>query len=83
MREIKFRAWNKTLNKIQYFNGIFNEHPYTETSTFAQYESCKKYHELEIMQFTGLKDKNGKDIYEGDFLAGIYGALYIKWCNKN
>lgn len=35
-----------------------------------------------IMQCTGLKDKNGKLIHEGDILGGIYENLYINWCNK-
>ena len=68
MREIKFRAWDKSDKKMLFFDGIFNRKPYTETSTFVQYESFPKYHDIELMQYTGLKDDNGKEVYEGDIL---------------
>lgn len=54
MREIKFRAWNYDYGML-YFN----------LDTFQ-----KDYHDQygNIMQFTGLTDKNGKDVYEGDII---------------
>lgn len=64
-REIKFRAWHKNNNKMRY--------DVTTDLLDRDY--------LEFMQYTGLKDKKGKEIYEGD-IVDINGAIgEVKFCN--
>ena len=70
MREIKFRAWSNH-EKVMYHSVGFTDSDCGRSVRAEEYMVGGGELVLDpvLMQFTGLKDKNGKEIYEGDVLA--------------
>jgi uncharacterized phage protein (TIGR01671 family) len=82
MREIKFRYWNMTHPEMVYNAGVLPLNHFAEFSSgpdglYVRPGSMNRI----LMQFTGLCDKNGKEIWEGDVIKSKPYVFHGEWLN--
>ena len=82
-RKIKFRAWDNVNNQmldvqeLNFEDCFYGGYTTVRTTMYSDYFDIR---EIPIMQYTGLHDKNGKEIYEGDIVRIIVNNNIEKIC---
>ncbi|MEK4139632.1 YopX family protein [Paenibacillus sp. FSL M7-0547] len=76
-RQFKFRVWDILGKRMLQWGDIFN------LPAWEIFPGTPEQRAFNVMQYTGLKDKNGREIYEGDFIQNENTIGEIEWVQEH